>query len=190
VRLPPRNQNEGRSLGNCVALDKIVDIHWIKHMKYLRISLATQFLLAVYFQIINWFPLGLWNYQPGFVPLINSRMIEWGDVGVDCLFLLPFLLFSLAYWRNWKWLMWVGVAGYGGWLFLQIQTWWIPYIFGASDRWEATYRRVFARTTQILPSYGSHLAPDGMHLVIQILLVVILVTLIAGLFHTRRSTVH
>ena len=156
-------------------------------MKYLRISFATQFALAIYFQIINWFPLGLWNYQPGFVPLINSPAIEIGDVGTVCLFLLPFLLFSFAYWRSWKWLMWLGVAGYAGWLYLQIQTWWVPYLFGASDHWQEVYHRVFAYSTKKLPSFGNHLAPDAMHLTIQLLLLVILTSLIVGLVQIRRS---
>lgn len=173
-----------------MAIDKIVDIHWIKHMKYLRISLATQFLLAAYFQVINWFNLGPWNDQPGFVPLFSSIIsgkIELGDVGVVCLFLLPFLLFSLAYWRSWKWLMWVGVAGYAGWLCLQIQTWWVPYLFGATDHWKETYSRVFAHSTKILPSFGNHLAPDAMHLTIQMLLSVIVTSSIVGLVQLRRS---
>lgn len=156
-------------------------------MKYLRISFATQFLLAVYFQLITWIPLGRWNYQPGVVPLINSPVIAPGDAGIACLFLLPFLLFSLAYWRNWQWLMWAGVAGYGAWLYLQIQTWWVPYLFGASDRWQEVYHRVFAYSTPLLPSFGNHLAPDAMHLVIQILLCLIVVTLITGLLHLRRT---
>ena len=156
-------------------------------MKYLRLSLATQFLLAVYFQIINWFPLGHWNYQPGFVPLINSPAIEIGDVGGLSLFVLPFLLFALAYRRNWKWLLWVGVVGYAGWLYLQIQTWWVPYLFGASLRWQEVYHRVFAYSTKILPSFGNHLAPDAMHLTIQLLLLVIVASLIVGLLQIQRS---
>jgi hypothetical protein len=162
-------------------------------MTYLRVSLGAQFLLAVYFHAVNWFSLGSWNDQPGFVPLFSAVVAGtagWGEIVSAGVFLFPFLLFLLAYARRWTWLMWGGVCGYGAWLYLQIQTWWIPYLFGASDRWEATYRRVFARTTRILPSYGSHLAPDGMHLVIQILLVGILATLIAGLVQTRRSRVH
>ncbi len=158
-------------------------------MKYLRISLVTQLLLAVYFQVINWFPLGLWNYQPGFTPLFSSAVsgrIEWGDVGVVSAFLLPVLLFFLAYSRRWTWLMWAGTAGYGVWLYLEMQTWWIPYLFGASEQWQEIYHRVFAHSTQILPSFGNHLAPDGMHLTIQLFLFVIVASSIAGLNTLRH----
>jgi hypothetical protein len=166
-----------------------VDVDSINLMKYLRVSLGTQFLLAVYFQIVNWFPLGLWNYQPDFLPLISSvssGKVEWGDVGVVSAFLLPFLLFFLAYWRQWTWLMWVGAAGYAGWFYLQIQTWWVPYLFGASDRWQETYHRVFDHSTKILPSFGNHLAPDAMHLTIQLLLFVIVTCSIVGLVRIQR----
>lgn len=158
-------------------------------MRYLHISLVTQFLLALYFQLINWFSLGSWNYQPGAVPLSNAVLlgkVEWGDIGIVSAFLLPFLLFSFAYWRRWTWVMWMGVAGYGVWFYLQIQTWWIPYLFGASDHWKATYYRVFAHSTQILPSFGNHLAPDAMHFIIQLLLVAIVASSIVGLIQMHR----
>jgi hypothetical protein len=83
--------------------------------------------------------------------------------------------------------MWLGVAGYAGWLYLQIQTWWVPYLFGASDHWQEVYHQVFAYSTKILPSFGNHLAPDAMHLTIQLLLLVILTSLIVGLVQIRRS---
>ena len=156
-------------------------------MKYLRISLATQFLFTVYFQMINWISLGSWNSQPDFVPFFSSVVsgkIEWGDVGILCAFLLPFLVFSLAYWRCWSWLMWVGTVGYAAWFYLQIQTWWVPYLFGASDRWQEIYHRVFAHSTKILPSFGNHLAPDAMHLTIQLFLFVIVTSSIVGLVQT------
>lgn len=159
-------------------------------MKYLRFSLMAQFLLAVYFQMVNWFSLGAWNDQPNFVPLFSSVIsgkADWSDIGFVSAFLLPFLLLLLAYWKRWTWLMWVGVFGYTSWFYLQVQTWWVPYIFGASDRWQETYHRVFANSTKILPSIGRHLAPDGMHLMIQLLLLVIIATLIVGLVQIQRS---
>jgi hypothetical protein len=159
----------------------------VKHNIFLRISLVTQLLLAVYFQMINWFSLGSWNYQPGFVPLLSADKIEWGNIGSTGLFLLPVLLFSLAYWRQWKWLMWIGTIGYGVWLYFQIQTWWVPYLFGASRHWEDIYNRVFAHSTKILPSFGHHLAPDAMHLTIQLFLIVIVIASLVGLVKSRRD---
>lgn len=159
-------------------------------MKYLRISLAIQFLLAVYFQLINWFSLGSWNYQPGFDPISNSIIagkISWGEIGILSLFLLPFILFAFSYWKRWNWLMWVVAISYTVWLYLQVQTWWVPYFFGASKKWQEIYHRVFAHSTKILPSFGNHLPPDAMHLTIQLLLFVIVITAIVGLVQIQRS---
>ena len=159
-------------------------------MTYLRFSLAVQLLLAVYFQTINWLHLGAWNNQPGFVPLITSVLagpVDWESIGVSAFFVLPALLYVLAFRNRWRWLMWAGTLGYACWLYFQLQTWWVPYLFGASEHWQEVYHRVFAHTTQILPSSGNHPAPDAMHLVIQILLVCIVVTSFTGLAQTRHK---
>jgi hypothetical protein len=159
-------------------------------MKYLRISLWTQFVLAIYFQIINWFSLGSWNNQSGFVPLIRSLIsgkAEWTDIALISAFLIPFLLCLLAYYKQLIWLLWVGVCGYSFWFFLQIKTWWIPYLLGASARWEEIYHRVFAHTTKVIPSFGRHLAPDAMHLAIQLLLLILIMNLIIGLIQIQRK---
>jgi hypothetical protein len=159
----------------------------MRRMKYLRISIVAQLLLAIYFQLINWFRLGSWNFQPGFVPLFNSDKIDLSDLVLLIAFILPFLLFLFAYWRRWNWLMWIGTIGYCVWFFLQIKTWWVPYLFGASSHWQEVYNRVFAQSTKILPSFGNHLAPDAMHLTIQLLLLVIIVSSILGLLQDRRK---
>jgi len=84
--------------------------------------------------------------------------------------------------------MWCCVAGYGGWTFLQIKTWWIGYLFGASDNWKAVYERTFSHTTKLLPSAGIHLAPDGLHLVLQLLLLAVVIFAVGGLLRSRRPT--
>ncbi len=156
--------------------------------KWLRISLVAQVVLAIYFQLIQWIPLGKWNYQPGNSSLIQQCLtgkIDISDIGFTLLFALPVLLFYLAYRKRYIWLMWVGLVGYSGWLILEIQTWWVNYIFGASDGWMKTYNRVFSESTKILPSFGRHLAPDGMHLMIQLLLVIVVASLLTGLIAPR-----
>lgn len=62
------------------------------------------------------------------------------------------------------------------WFGLQLATWWLPYLFGASPAWADVYGRVFAQQTQVLPRWGAHLPPDAMHLTLQVLLVGVLVS--------------
>jgi hypothetical protein len=158
-------------------------------MKWSRVALAAQVGLAVYFQAIEWFPLGRWNYQPGFEALATQAVrghLELADVAVVSAFALPLAIFYLAYRKKAGWLQWIGLAGYTVWLALEIKTWWVAYIFGASDRWASTYHRVFDQSTKILPSFGRHLAPDGLHFVLQLLLLAVVGSLLLALL-PRRS---
>jgi hypothetical protein len=161
---------------------------------WLAASAIAQLVLALYFQAVNWLPMGSWNYQPGSVPLVQQFAdggIPIPDVGYVALFLLPVTLFLIAMSRNWAWLMWIGLVGYTVWLALQIMSWWVPYALGASDSWIATYHRVFSQSTQLLPTVGRHLAPDGLHIVLSMLLAVVVITTTAGLvrlaFQGRQS---
>ncbi len=145
----------------------------------LRISIVAQFALALYFQAIVWFPLGKWNYQAGSEPLLSAALggrLEIQDLLICSFFMLPAVLFWIAYRKDLRWPMWTGLLGYTIWLFLQIETWWVGYIFGASDKWSEVYHRTFSQSTKILPSFGRHLAPDGVHFVLQLLLLLIVVT--------------
>src|SRR5450759_20086 len=146
---------------------------------WLAASVVAQVALALYFQAINWLPLGFWNYQPGAEPLASQAahgQLAALDVGYVALFLVPVALYLVAALRQWAWLMWIGLIGYTVWLVVQVVSWWIPYAFGASDKWMATYQRVFSHSTQLLPSVGRHLAPDGAHIVLHLLLAAVVVT--------------
>ncbi len=158
-------------------------------MTWLRASLIVQAILALYFQLIAWLPLGHWNYQPGFVPLgveAAQGHASAQDILLTAAFAVPFLVFWLAYTKGWRWPMWIGTLGYASWLALQIKTWWVAYAFGASDSWVRIYQRVFSQSTQLLPSSGRHLPPDGMHLVIQLLLAATVVSAVVGLLQAGR----
>ena len=156
-------------------------------MKPLRASVFAQAILAFYFQVIQWLPLGNWNYQPGFPPL-GIQAIHGHATAQDVLlmtaFVAPFVVFWFAYSKGLRWLMWIGTCGYAVWLALEVKTWWVAYAFGATDSWLRIYQRVFSRSTQLLPSLGRHLPPDGMHLVLQVLLTSVVVLAVVGLLKT------
>ena len=177
-------------------------------MKWLRTSLFTQAILALYFQAIQWLPLGDWNNQcpsgdavacglghqglsvPGIKPLgvlaLEGHLSAQDALYCAC-FTLPFWIFWLAYSRGWRWLMWLQVGSYSAWMALQIVSWWVPYVFGATDSQVEHYQKVFGQATQLLPSFGRHLPPDGMHLVLQILLAAVLVSALIGFLKTRGA---
>lgn len=84
--------------------------------------------------------------------------------------------------------MGIAAALYGLWLYLQIQSWWLPYLQGASPGWKRVYGRFFGETVKFLPTVGDHLAPDACHIVLQLIIFSALVTTgLAVLSGLRRS---
>ena len=71
------------------------------------------------------------------------------------------------------------------WMAMQMQSWWVPYAFGTSRAWQLAYAK--GRTTKVLPSFGAHVAPDGMHLVISVLLVASIAVSLRGLYRLRQE---
>jgi hypothetical protein len=158
-------------------------------MKWIRVSLVLQIMLAAYFQAILWFPLGSWNDQPGkrLITLLGEGQ-ALAVLGFAHAMLLPVLLFALGIWKRWMGLIWLGLIGYGAWAVLQIQSWWIPWIFGADER-ALNNQRFLQRTYKIFPSSIGHPAPDAMHFVLDVLLFLTVVTIALGLLKTRRGFV-
>lgn len=158
-------------------------------MRWLKASLVIQIILAVYFQVVVWFPLGSWNDQPGkrLIALLREGQASSAELGFVLAMLLPVLLFVVAIWKHWVWLMWVGLIGYGIWAVLEIQSWWIPWIFGADQR-ALNNQEFLQRTYKIFPSSVGHPAPDGMHFVLNLLLFFVVVTIAFGLLETRRRS--
>ncbi len=157
----------------------------------LRISVILQLLLTAYFEAVSWFPLGRLNDQRGIhnrplIEQIATGAATFGDIAFVVGFGLPAVLFLYAYSRRMPALMWLCVVFNAVWFGLQIKGWWIPYISGASEMWQRTYTRVFGNTLKVLPSAGMHLAPDAMHFVLQLLLLAVLVSSVAGLL-TKRA---
>jgi hypothetical protein len=138
-----------------------------------RTALAWQIGLAAYMQLISWVPLGRWNYQPccasGLEQIRRGTLTVTDALGAAA-FLLPAALFWLGARRQWRWAMWLALLATTVWLGLQVWTWWPPYLFGASAHWADVYARAFAQSTPLLPRWGNHLPPDGMHFVLQVLL--------------------
>ncbi len=145
----------------------------------MRTALAWQVALAAYMQLISWVPLGQWNFQPccpPAFPLFRAGRLTFVDALELLAFLLPLVFFWVGAKLHWKALLWIALIAYAVWLSLQLATWWPPYIFGASPHWARVYERAFARETQLLPRWGDHLPPDGMHLVLQVLLIGSIIT--------------
>jgi len=82
----------------------------------------------------------------------------------------------------------IGLAGYLAWLYLQIDGWWIPYVGGYSPGGRAFYAKYFAETWKPLPSWGDHLAPDAMHVVLQSLIVAAIATALLAIYGRTKMS--
>jgi len=132
--------------------------------------------------LIAWIPLSTWNRQHEgtlLQALRGGAKIQAGDWGMLAFVTLPAVLFWIAYNRNSSWLAVPALTLDLVWLAMQILSWWVPYIFGTDRGWQLAYAK--GPTTKVLPSFGRHVAPDGMHFMIHVLLVAALVTGLAGL---------
>ena len=148
----------------------------------MRLSACLHWLLAAYLWAVEWIPLGNWNRQKGerlLVALLNGHAIASDDIFTMAFVTAPAVVFWIAYTRRNVWFAFLTIILDLVWLAMQIQSWWIPYIFGARLRWQIQYAH--GPTTKVLPSFGSHVAPDGMHFVITVLLVAGITTAVYGI---------
>jgi hypothetical protein len=158
--------------------------------KYFKYCLVVQVILAAWFQLLFWFRLGSVNAQPKFIPvyeLIKENKLTIEDIVILLLFIIPVIVFYVGYRISKYWVMSLSIIFYIVWLILQVKSWWLPYIFGASDQWVEVYNRTFSHTHKILPAWGRHLPPDTMDLVIQVLLIVILFLFVTASLQLRMT---
>jgi hypothetical protein len=131
-----------------------------------RWALVSQIAVLIYYQIIERVNLFPWNEIRGGN---GQETLDWIVGGV----LLVLIL--VTYFRIW-WAMIAAFVLYGLWLWLQIDSWWLPYFKGASPGWTKTYAKFFSQTTNFLPTRGNHLAPDACHVILQLLIAIVLIT--------------
>jgi hypothetical protein len=153
-----------------------------------RRSAWLHWFLTAYLWLTAWFPLGNWNRQgdENLLPqLLGGKGLHLDDVFALAFVTTPALLFWLGYkYRNF-WFAIAALAFDAFWGFMQFQSWWVPYIFGTNEPWQLKYAQ--GPTTKVLPSFGHHVAPDGMHLAIHVLLVLAFVTGIVALRELRKA---
>ena len=126
--------------------------------------------------------LGNWNRQAGerLLPALgNGHGIDGADVAMLAFVSLPAVLCWIAYRRRSVWFAGLALLFDAVWLAMQIRSWWIPYVLGTPSGWQVKYAH--GPTTKVLPSFGNHLAPDGMHFAIHVLLVGAVVTAALGI---------
>jgi len=136
-------------------------------------AITAQVVLLAYFELCILIPLGRWNDQPGHVAFSSGNIILGAAIGGAQLLLLIGTVWRL------KPLLWFGLLGDTVWLLLHIYSLWVPYVLGATPQYARMYARVWSRTTKLLPDLGNHLAPVAMHILIDVSVVAVIVTLVS-----------
>lgn len=126
-------------------------------------ALTLQLALLVYHQITTLFDLYPFNgarFSPlrerGLEAAVNFALMGLGPIGFG--FGIPFLIRAAT-------------AYYPILFACELATWFFPYFFGASAKWEEIYGRVQGQTIMVLPRRGANPTPNLEHLILMALTV-------------------
>lgn len=136
-------------------------------------AVAAQLICALYLQFIEWVPVFPWN------DLAHGN----GQERLDVILAVVQVGIAFGFWMSSRAAMGLGLAAYAGWMCLQIESWWKPYLFGGRKVGPHWY---FARTYKFLPQIDSRPTPDAAHVVLQILLAAVLITGAVAFYRTVR----
>jgi hypothetical protein len=134
-----------------------------------KFAVAAQLVCAAYLQFIEWVPVFPWN------DLSHGN----GQETLDLILAVVQLAIALGFWVSSRVAMGLGLAAYSGWMYLQIDSWWRPYLFGGRTVGPHWY---FARTYKFLPMIDHRPTPDAAHVVLQVSLLLVSITGVAALY--------
>lgn len=127
----------------------------------MKLALALQLLLLVYHQLTTLFD---------FYPFNGARFAKPKERGAEAA--LNFALMVIApvgFLFGLSGPMRFGAVFYFILLGCEIATWFVPYLIGASPRWEEAYSRIQGRTIMLLPRRGRNPTPNLEHLLLMVL---------------------
>jgi hypothetical protein len=142
--------------------------------KSTAVAVVAQILAAGYLQLVEWVDLLPWN------DLSKGNQQEVMDI----VLLVVQAAIAFCFARAWLWPMMVGWLAYAGWLYLQIVSWWKPYLFAGRTVGPNWY---FAKTYKFLPQIDQRPTPDADHVVLQLLLVIVLITGAFAIWHVFNA---
>jgi hypothetical protein len=138
------------------------------------LAVVCQIAAAAYLQIVEWIDLFPWN------DVAKGNAQE----KLDIVLLVSQALIALWYFRQRLSLMLLGWLSYAFWFYLQIVSWWQPYLFAGRTVGPNWY---FARTYKFLPQIDARPTPDADHVVLQILLLAVLVSGAIAIWHAFQA---
>lgn len=129
----------------------------------MTVAISLQLLLLVYYQLTTRYDFHPFNgvrfWQPG------ERYTEAAINFTLMVLPLPGYLFNISS------LMRFGAVFYFILFAREIASWFVPYFFGASAKWQDVYSRVQGRTITLIPPRGQNPTPNFGHLILMALTV-------------------
>jgi len=124
---------------------------------FLQVLLLIYFELTTLINLYPWNDLSKYSYQ--------ERLLEATINGI--IIVIGIILFVTKV----KWLMVISVVLWFAFLFMQLLTWWMPYLTGKHLKQfpRSLYDTHFQETLKILPPIKNHCIPDAQHNVLQLL---------------------
>ena len=142
-------------------------------MKEASIALQAWFMLFV--ALHDWVPLGRLTNRAGVRGVDSTGRLVWTTVWSTAPFALG-LAWCVRYapWPGWlvTYLWVIYWLAFGG----AMMSWWVPYLFGATEEKKTRFRQRFAGTMSFLPERNG-IRPDTLHVVFHASLLAILVLL-------------
>jgi hypothetical protein len=121
-------------------------------------AIGLQVVLLVYHQITT---------QVDLFPFNGARFSKTWEKALECG--INGVLMSLApigFAFGIRGLMWYGVVYYFVLFAEELRVWWVPYFFGATQRWQEAYDRIHSRTIKVLPARGKKPVPNLEHTIL------------------------
>jgi hypothetical protein len=145
-------------------------------MDFFKMAIAFQILLFIYFEgttLVNLYP---WNDLSKYSN--QEKIIEASVNGIIIILCLGLFISEI------KWLMIISVIFWFVFLFMQILTWWMPYLTGKHLKQfpKTLYETHFKNTFKLLPPIKDHIIPDAQHNVLQILSLITFIVSTFALF--------
>lgn len=133
-------------------------------------AVVLQVLLLFYFEVTTLVDLFPWNDLSNYSS--QEKIVEATVNGIII------LIGSGLFITKIKWLMGFSVVLWLVFLFMQLLTWWMPYVTGRHLQQfpRELYETHFQKTIKILPPIKNHIIPDAQHNVLQILSLAVLIT--------------
>lgn len=139
--------------------------------RWLRLAIVAQVIMLAYFVLTNHVNLYPWNnlLEPQWVSTLSG--------------VVPFSICILAFVRQIRWLMFIGVVHSYVWLALQLWQWWLPYLFGPTafhQDFGWYFENGYMATVRFLPSLGQRPIPDAQHIGLELLSLAVVITMTAA----------